>query len=317
VRPALAALAAFFVLAAPAAAGTVPVDPGAAALESQMQAAVSAAAPSIVQIRTAEGLGSGVVLDDQGDVVTNAHVVADDTTAKVVLPDGSHHPATVTGSFPAVDLAVVKIAGATPPPAVFADSAGLRLGSVVLALGSPFGLRGSVTQGIVSALNRTLSESSSVMLGGLIQTSAPIFPGNSGGALIDLRGAVIGLPTLGADTSGIGFAIPSNTVVAIGRQLAADGHVTHSGLAYLGLVAAPVRGGGLRVLEVKAGGPAAKAGIARHANLLAIAGRKVSSVLAVKRLLLSRHPGETVAVTVQAPGGPKRQLSLVLGERSS
>ncbi len=315
-RTLLAALAALLVLAAPAAADTIPVDPGAAALESQMQAAVSAAAPSIVQIRTSEGLGSGVVLDNQGDVVTNAHVVADATTAKVVLADGSHHPATVSGSFPEVDVAVVKITGATPPPAVFADSAGLRLGSVVLAMGSPLGLRGSVTQGIVSAVNRTLSESSTVILGGLIQTSAPIFPGNSGGALVDLRGEVVGLPTLGADTTGIGFAIPSNTVVSIGRQLAADGHVTHSGLAYLGLIAAPVRGGGLRVLDVKAGGPAAAAGIARHSKLLAIAGRKVSSVLAVKRLLLSHHPGETVTVTVQAPGGPKRQVPLMLGERS-
>jgi S1-C subfamily serine protease len=316
VRPLVAALAALAILAPNASAGTVPVDPGAAALDTQMQAAVAAAAPSVVQVRTSAGLGSGVVLDDRGNVVTNAHVVESFDTAKVILNDGSRHSATVTGSFPAVDLAVVHIADATPPPAEFADSSQLRLGQVVLALGSPLGLRGSVTQGIVSALNRTEEESSRVLLGGLIQTSAPIFPGNSGGALVDLRGAVVGVPTLGADTTGIGFAIPSNTVVAIGRQLAADGRVTHSGLAWIGLLAAPVRGGGLRVLKVVPGSPAAKAGIPRHSKLLAIDGRRVATATGVKRLLLSRHPGETLTVTIQPSGGAKRDVAVVLGELS-
>lgn len=313
-RPLLAALAALALFAPNAVAGTVPVDPGAAALDTQMQAAVAAAAPSVVQVRVADGLGSGVVLDDHGNVVTNAHVVSSFDTAKVVLNDGTRHNATVTGSFPAVDLAVVHITDATPPPADFADSSQLRLGQVVLALGSPLGLRGSVTQGIVSALNRTEQESSSVMLGGLIQTSAPIFPGNSGGALVDLRGAVIGLPTLGADDTGIGFAIPSNTVVAIGRQLAADGRVTHSGLAWIGMLAAPVRSGGLRVLKVIAGSPAAKAGITVHSKLLAIDGRRVATASGVKRLLLSRRPGETLTLTIQPSGGAKRDVPIVLGE---
>jgi S1-C subfamily serine protease len=314
VRPLIAALAALLLLAPNAVADAVPVDPGAAALDTQMQAAVAAAAPSVVQVRTSAGLGSGVVLDDRGNVVTNAHVVEDDDTAKVILNDGSRHKATVSGSFPAVDLAVVHISDATPPPAAFADSSQLRLGQVVLAMGSPLGLRGSVTQGIVSALGRTEEESSSVLLGGMIQTSAPIFPGNSGGALVDLRGAVVGLPTLGADDTGIGFAIPSNTVVAIGRQLAVDGRVTHSGLAWIGLLAAPVRGGGLRVLKVVPGSPAAKAGITRHSKLLAIDGRRVATAVGVKRLLLSRHPGETLTLTVQASGASRRDVPIVLGE---
>ncbi len=315
-RPLLAALAALLIAAPAASAAQVPVDPGAAALDQQMQAAVAAAAPSVVQVRTPAGLGSGVVLDDHGDVVTNAHVVGGAETAKVILNDGSSHKATVSGSFPAVDVAVVHIADATPPPAAFADSSALRLGQVVLALGSPLGLRGSVTQGIVSALNRVEEESSSVLLGGMIQTSAPIFPGNSGGALIDLRGAVVGLPTLGADDTGIGFAIPSNTVVAIGRQLAADGRVTHSGLAWIGLLAAPVRSGGLRVLRVVPGSPAAAAGIPRHAKLLAVNGRRVATAIGVKRLLLVKHPGDTITVTVQPSGGAKRDVTLVLGELS-
>jgi S1-C subfamily serine protease len=314
VRPLLIALAALALLAPAASAAQIPVDPGAAALDNQMQAAVAAAAPSVVQVRTSIGLGSGVVLDDRGDVVTNAHVVEGAKTAKVILNDSTKHSATVSGSFPAVDLAVVHIADATPPAAAFADSSQLRLGQVVLALGSPLGLRGSVTQGIVSALNRIEEESSSVLLGGLIQTSAPIFPGNSGGALVDLRGAVVGLPTLGADDTGIGFAIPSNTVVAIGRQLAADGRVTHSGLAWIGMLAAPVRGGGLRILRVLAGSPAAKAGIPRHAKLLAIDGRRIATAAGVKRLLLSKHPGDPMTLTIQPSGGAKRDVPLVLGE---
>jgi len=314
VRPLVAALAALALLAPSAAAAQIPVDPGAAALDAQMQAAVAAAAPSVVQVRTSNGLGSGVVLDAHGNVVTNAHVVESEETAKVVLNDGSRHNATVTGSFPAVDLAVVHITDATPPAAAFADSSQLHLGQVVLALGSPLGLRGSVTQGIVSALNRTEQESSSVLLGGLIQTSAPIFPGNSGGALVDLRGAVVGLPTLGADDTGIGFAIPSNTVVAIGRQLAVDGRVAHSGLAWIGLLAAPVRGGGLRVLKVAPGSPAAKAGIARHSKLLAIDGRRVATAAGVKRLLLSKRPGDAMTLTIQPSGAAKRDVPLVLGE---
>jgi putative serine protease PepD len=315
VRALLAALAALLLLAPSAAAGTVPVDPGAAALQAQLQAAVSAVSPSVVQIRTGDGLGSGVVLDDRGDVVTNAHVVEDFVETTVVLPDGTRHKAAVLGSYPLVDVAVVKLADATPPPATFADSDALRLGQIVLALGSPLGFRGSVTQGIVSALDRALAESPDTMLGGLIQFSAPIFPGNSGGALIDLQGAVVGLPTLGSDSSGgLGFAIPSNTVVSIGRQLAA-GHVTHSGLAWLGLAAAPVHGGGLRVLDVHPGGPAARAGITRRSTLLAVGTHRVSSVLAVKRALLGHRPGDVVPVFVRTPGGARRVVQVVLGER--
>ena len=315
-RALLAALAALLVLAPGARAATVPVDQGAAALQSQLQAAASAVAPSVVQVRTGDGLGSGVVLDDDGDIVTNAHVVEDFAEATVVLPDGSRRRATVVGSYPLVDVAVVRIAAATPPAATFADSDAVRPGQIVLALGSPLGLRGSVTQGIVSALNRALPESADVMLGGLIQFSAPIFPGNSGGALVDLQGAVVGLPTLGSDSAGgLGFAIPSNTVVSIGRQLAASGRVSHSGLAWLGLVGAPVRGGGLRVLSVNRGGPAAGAGIERRSTLLAIGARRVSSVLGVKRVLLAHRPGDVVPVFVRQRDGDRRVVQVTLGER--
>ena len=270
-------------------------------------------APSIVEIRSSVGLGSGVVLDAQGDVVTNAHVVGHAKKVTVVLADGSKHDGTVAGSFPTSDVAAVKITGATPPPATFGDASKLRPGAFVLAMGSPLALRGSVTQGIVSAVNRIEEESSQVTLGGMIQTSAPIFPGNSGGALVDLAGEVVGMPTLGADESGIGFAIPSNTAVSIASQLAATGKVTHSGLAWLGVLAAPVRSGGLRILSVNKGGPAANAGIVPGTRLLKIDATKVSSTAGVKHVLLSRHPGQTVTLTVKV-GSATKTVQLTLGE---
>jgi 3-hydroxyisobutyrate dehydrogenase-like beta-hydroxyacid dehydrogenase len=146
------------------------------------------------------------------------------------------------GTFPPDDLAVIHVEGGRLPAATLGDSSMLHVGDIVLALGNPLGLQSSVTNGIVSALGRTVSESSGVALPDLIQTSAPINPGNSGGALVDLSGQVVGIPTLAAidpenqqQASGIGFAIPSNTVKEIAGQLISDGRVVQSGRAYLGL----------------------------------------------------------------------------------
>lgn len=148
--------------------------------------------------------------------------------------DGRKLDGTLAGTYPEGDLAVVHVTGADLRPATFGDSSKLDVGDIVLALGSPLGLQSSVTQGIISALGRSVPESASVTLPDVIQTSAEINPGNSGGALVDLAGDVVGIPTLAAldpqlgDTAaaGIGFAIPSNVVVDIAGQLIASGHVT-------------------------------------------------------------------------------------------
>jgi S1-C subfamily serine protease len=182
---------------------------------------------AVVQIQSRSGLGSGVVLDRRGDVVTNAHVVAGARQFVVTLASGARHPAALVGADPAHDLAVVHIAGATPAPATFADSSSLQVGDLVLAIGNPLGLRSSVTQGIISSLNRTVSEGNGVTLSPVIQTTAAINPGNSGGALVDLSERVVGIPTLaaldpqlgGGQASGIGFAIPSATVQAVASRL--------------------------------------------------------------------------------------------------
>ena len=198
-----------------------------ASTQQQFVQVVQAVSPQVVQIQGSRGLGSGVVFDNRGDVVTNAHVVAGEKQLVVTLSGGADHPAAIVGTDPAHDLAVVRISGAKPAPATFASSATPQVGDLVLAIGNPLGLRSSVTQGIVSSLNRSVSEGNGVTLSNAIQTSAAINPGNSGGALVDLSGTVIGIPTLaaldpqlgGGPAAGIGFAIPSSTVRQVATRL--------------------------------------------------------------------------------------------------
>jgi putative serine protease PepD len=195
-------------------------------LQRQFVSVVERVSPQVVQIRTARGLGSGIVFDDQGHVVTNAHVAGDASRSLVTLANGDRYSATLVGSNPSNDLAVVRLSGARPEPATFADSSTLQAGDIVFAIGNPLGLQSSVTQGIVSSVGRSVSEGNGVTLENAIQTSAEINPGNSGGALVDLSGHVVGIPTLAAldpelgnaEAPGIGFAIASNTV----RRVASD-----------------------------------------------------------------------------------------------
>ncbi len=202
------------------------VSRGAEQVQQQLVKVVKAVSPAVVQIQTSQGLGSGVVFDGGGDIVTNAHVVDGSTRFVVTLSGGARHPATLVGVDRKHDLAVVRMGGASPQPATFADSSKVQVGAIAIAIGNPLGLRSSVTQGIVSSVVRKLSEGSGATLSPAIQTSAEINPGNSGGALVDLSGRVIGVPTLtavdpqiGGEAPGIGFAIPSNTVDRIATQL--------------------------------------------------------------------------------------------------
>ena len=202
----------------------------ASSLQQRFVSIVRAVSPAVVQVRTALALGSGVVFDARGDVITNAHVVDNATRFVVTLASGDTHPATLVGRDAGADLALIRIAGARPRPATFANSAQVEVGDLTLAIGNPLGLRSSVTEGIVSAVRRSLSEANGVTLSSVIQTSAAINPGNSGGALVDLSGQVIGIPTLaavdpemGAEAPGIGFAIDSNTVRRVADKIVRSG----------------------------------------------------------------------------------------------
>jgi putative serine protease PepD len=204
--------------------------------------AIKRVLPSVVEIHTMTGLGSGVVFDSRGDIVTNAHVVEDGSGLEVYRSGSADPvPAWLVGIDRQADLAVIRVSvAANLRPAVFGDSADLVPGDIVLAIGNPLGLSSSVTEGIVSAVGRVVTEpgdqgSPGATLHDVIQTSAAINPGNSGGALATANGVVVGIPTLaavsraaGGAAPGIGFAIPSDTVAVIARQLVAAAHVTNS-----------------------------------------------------------------------------------------
>jgi putative serine protease PepD len=305
----------------------------AAALQQQYERVVSRVLPSVVEISTSQGTGSGVVYDGKGDIVTNAHVVGTARTMQVSPASGGKAlPAKVVGVFAPDDLAVIKVQGNTSSlrPASFGRSASVRVGEFVLAMGNPLGLTGTVTDGIVSATGRTVSEGqgSSAVLISAIQTSAPINPGNSGGALVDLSGQVIGIPTLaatdpqlGGTAPGIGFAIPSDTVTLIARQLIATGKVTNSGRASLGITAQTVANAsgqpaGVGVVRVNPGGAAAKAGIRPGDIILSVAGQPTDSITALQAVLAAHKPGDRVPVRISRDG-KELTVQVTLGSLTS
>jgi S1-C subfamily serine protease len=305
----------------------------ASSLEQQYEQVVSRVLPSVVQISTSEGSGSGVVYDSKGDIVTNAHVLGTATTLQVGLASGGKPlPATVVGVFAPDDLAVIKVqAGAgVLHPASFGRSALVRVGQIVLAMGNPLGLTGTVTDGIVSATGRTVSEGqgSSAVLISAIQTSAAINPGNSGGALVDLAGQVIGIPTLaaadpqlGGAAAGIGFAIPSDTVTSIAGQLIAVGKVSNSGRASLGITVQTVvdasgQPAGIGVVSVLKGGAADKAGIVSGDIIVDLAGQPTPSLAALQSVLAAHKPGDRVQARLTRNGGGSTVL-VTLGSLTS
>ena len=279
---------------------------------------VARALPSVVLIERSGALGSGIVFDDRGHVVTNAHVVGNARTFTVTTSDGHKHTATLTGTFPQGDLAVIDVQGGDLKPATFADSSQVKVGEFALAIGNPLGLQSSVTQGIVSSTSRTVPEGDGVALPSVIQTSAPINPGNSGGALVDETGSVIGIPTLnagfnGQPAPGIGFAISSNTVKAIARQLTASGEVSDSARAWLGVDLRSVPQGGAMVASVVRGGPAADAGIRPGDVITRVAGKQVPTVDDIAVQLARLEPGQRVAVELAQRGGT-RTVQVALGQ---
>ncbi|HKN63056.1 MAG TPA: trypsin-like peptidase domain-containing protein [Gaiellaceae bacterium] len=298
------------------------LKPAAAALAFQeaITAVVHELSPSVVQIQSPEGLGSGVVFDANGDIVTNNHVVAGGGPYAVTA--GAHsYRASLVGRFAPDDLAVVHVAGAKLTPASFADSSKLDVGDVAIAIGNPLGLRSSVTDGIVSAFRQGVSEGNGVALPLMIQTSAAINPGNSGGALADLQGRVIGIPTLaatdpelgGTAAPGIGFAIPSNLVKDIATQIIRFGHVVNSHRAYLGVQIGDTNGAGVLVQSVSRGGPAAKAGLAPGDVITSVNGHKTATVDDLTSVVSELKPGTTVSLAVVTQRGARKTLHLTLG----
>ena len=303
------------------------------ALEQDFTRVVHATLPSIVEIVSPSGLGSGVIFDDKGDVVTNAHVVGKSASFEVRPSTGTRQfPATLVGSYPPDDLAVIRIQGAPHlKPARFGRSSTLEVGDIVLAMGNPLGLDATVTNGLVSALGRTVEEPSNGALPGavlrqVIQTSAPINPGNSGGALVNLNGEVVGIPTLaavnpelGGTAPGIGFAIPSDIVTDLATQIVANGRVVNSRRAALGVSISTVTDEtgqpvGVGILGVVPGSPAAKAGLHNGDVIIKVGDTPVTTAQQLQEVLAQRKPGDTVHITFIRPPGEAQTITLVLGE---
>jgi putative serine protease PepD len=290
------------------------------ALQSAIVDVVHSVSPSVVQIEDQQGLGSGIVLDAAGHIVTNNHVISGATSFTVTTSNGTRYPATLVGSFPPDDLAVIEISGGHLKPATFADSSRLEVGDLAIAIGNPLGLRSSVTEGIVSAFRTAVPESNEVTLPSIIQTSAAINPGNSGGALVDIEGRVIGIPTLaatdpqlGGSAPGIGFAIPSNLVTEIAGQIVRHGRVVDSHRAYLGIQVGDTNGSGAYVGSVTAGGPAAKAGMDVGDVIVSVDGNPISTAAELSAVLATLKPGRRVPVVVRTQNGAKTTLQVTLG----
>ena len=321
----------------------VTVSSSTTTLEQDVQNVAKAVAPSVVKITSTgssgEAVGSGNILTSDGYIVTNDHVVQGFSNFSVQLSTGATYTAQVIGESADDDLAVIKINATGLTPIAFADSSQAQVGDFVVAIGNPLDLGESVTFGVVSRLNQTASEAPNGPAGtltGLIQTSAPINPGNSGGALVNLKGQLIGIPTLaainpesrGTQTS-IGFAISSNRVQFVAKQLIEQGKVTSTGRGFLGIEAQDVDPAvaaqlGLSVQsgvlvhsfvnDAAGASPAQQAGLQANDVITAVNGTPVNNNSDLSAALQNQGPGAKVSLTV-ARGNSTLTISVTLGER--
>lgn len=306
--------------------------------EDTVRAAVIAKVrPAVVEVEVTlgngAGIGSGVIIDRRGYIVTNNHVVNGAQSINAVLYDGTRLRAQLVGTDPADDLAVVKINTSKHlTVASLADSSKVQVGQEVLAIGNPLGITQTVTNGIISALGRSVSEGQGgATIPDAIQTDAPINPGNSGGALVDMQGNLVGIPTLTAidpefntPASGVGFSIPSNRVNFIVPQLIANGSVTHTGRVELGVQVADVGptlaaqdnlsvDHGALIVSVVSGSAASQAGLQAGDVIVQIGNNAVNDVSTLSDALATKNPGETVVVHIYR-SSQQLTINVKLGE---
>ena len=314
-------------------------QPVAQAPNGSVEAVAAKVLPSVVQIRVSVGgsgdVGSGVILSADGNILTNNHVVqgavgAPAGAVTVALQDGSTATATLVGRDPSADLAVIKVDKTGLTPIAIGSSSALAVGQPVVAVGSPLGLSGTVTTGIVSALNRPVSASgqstaaSQASVIDAIQTDAAINPGNSGGALVNGNGELIGInsaiASLGQSQSGaqsgsigLGFAIPVDHAQRIAQELISTGHATQ---AVLGVATSTTPGTlGAVVAKIVAGSPAATAGLVPGDTITKVDTQLVDSSDALAAAVRSHNPGDTITLTTTTQGGPSHTVTATLGSQ--
>jgi putative serine protease PepD len=343
------------VLSSAPSAGGAPAQAAPAGSVEQVAATVL---PSVVQLEGPSGEGSGVIISADGLILTNAHVLEAGQAAQqqsplggleqapeggapgaaaqgltAVFQNGNRAPVQVVGTDPSADLAVVRAQGvAGLQPATLGDSSQLQVGQDVVAVGSPLGLSGTVTTGIVSALQRPVAsggaQSGQATVLDAIQTDAAINPGNSGGALVDMQGRVVGITSaiasLGGQSSGgqqaqsgsigLGFAIPIDQAARIGNELVTQGFATRAVLG-VGVTQGP---DGAVLGEIAPGGPAANAGLTQGDVVTRVDDRVVQDADSLVAAIRSQQPGAQVTLTVTSPGGQPREVPVTLGsERAS
>ena len=302
-------------------AGGPPLDDH-EVLDAYSHAVVSvvyAVGPSVVSIgvnadnRRGEGRGSGVVISSDGYVLTNSHVVHGATALTVTLTDGRRFPGSVLGDDPATDLALVRVEAPALPTARLGQSARLRVGQLVIAIGNPFGFQSTVSAGVVSALGRSLRSTAGRLIDDIIQTDVALNPGNSGGPLVDSRGRVVGINTaVFAMAQGISFAVPIDTATWVIPQLLARGRVVRAYLGFgghsrpvdrrLARILGLAGGRAVEVTNVEADTPAAAAGLKAGDLIIAIDARPVETVDDVHRMLAADAIGRALTITFARDG---------------
>lgn len=304
--------------------------------QEELIQAVKRVTPSVVSVSTVAlmrnyyrihpigGMGSGIVLDDQGHIITNRHVIDRAQRISVADTEGGRHDASLLGGDQLIDIAVLRAEEGVLQPATLGDSDQLQVGQLAIAVGNPYGfiLGGpTVTTGVISAVKRQI-QAKNIVLEKLIQTDAAINPGNSGGPLCDISGNVVGVNTAMLPyAQGIGFAIPINTVKEIAEEIIEFGHVRRSYMGFFGVGINPAIARtyklsvteGVLIAQIVNSSPAARAGLREGDIIVAFDGEKIASMGEIQERLRKRVVGTRLDVTV-VRGQRQRMFSLILGE---
>jgi len=262
-----------------------------------------------------EGTGSGFVIDTEGHIVTNQHVVDGAESVRVQFSDGTEVAAKIVGTDPSTDIAVLDVdrPSSELTPVSFAPTGSLEVGDAVAVLGSPFGLDGTLTTGVISAVGREIQSPNGFTIENAVQTDAALNHGNSGGPVLDTQGRVVGVAAQirsdSGGSDGVGYAVPGDTAQRVAQALIQDGKVEH---AYLGVSLPP--DGSAKVLNVRAGSPASQAGLRANDVVIAVDGKSIGTGDELRSAIDAKKPGDEIQLKIRR-GGSERELTVELGTR--